>query len=202
MDKARALRDRVVSSEAEELILVDDEDREIGHDSKAQAHDGRGVLHRAFSLFIFNGAGELLLQQRSSRKRLWPLYWSNSCCSHPRRGENMELAIERRLAQELGLSSELRFLYKFKYHAQFDDLGAERELCWVYAGFANGAVHANATEVAAWRYIAPAELDLEVAQHPERFTPWLKLEWERIRRDFNGEIAELVEGRRREKAAP
>lgn len=201
MDKARALRDRVVSSEAEELILVDDEDREIGHDSKAQAHDGRGVLHRAFSLFIFNDAGELLLQQRSSRKRLWPLYWSNSCCSHPRRGENMEVAIERRLAQELGLSSELRFLYKFKYHAQFDDLGAERELCWVYGGFANGAVHANATEVAAWRYVAPAELDAEIARNPERFTPWLTLEWERIRRDFDAEIADLVRHRGRAKAA-
>lgn len=185
---SRALRDEVVSSDAEQLILVDDEDREIGHDSKADCHDGQGVLHRAFSLFVFNEAGELLLQKRSASKRLWPLYWSNSCCSHPRRGEVMEEAIHRRLEQELGLESDLEFLYKFKYQARYGELGAEHELCSVYAGHARGPVQANANEVAEWRYVRPAQLDIEIAHRAERFTPWLKLEWERIRREFAGSI--------------
>ncbi|MGH8494907.1 MAG: isopentenyl-diphosphate Delta-isomerase [Gammaproteobacteria bacterium] len=185
---SRALRDEVVSSDAEQLILVDTDDREIGHDSKAYCHDGAGVLHRAFSLFVFNDAGELLLQKRSASKRLWPLYWSNSCCSHPRRGEIMEDAIHRRLAQELGLESELEFLFKFRYQAKYGELGAENELCWVYAGNAKGPVHANVNEVAEWRYVRPAQLDIEIANRPERFTPWFKLEWKRLRNDFAGSI--------------
>src|SRR6185437_11810517 len=89
------------AADSELLILVDESDREIGQLSKAECHRGSGVLHRAFSLLIFNEAGELLLQQRSAHKRLWPLYWSNSCCSHPRRAESMETAIHRRLYEEL-----------------------------------------------------------------------------------------------------
>src|ERR1700761_6433167 len=85
------------SADADTLILVDEADREVGYMSKARCHDGRGILHRAFSLLIFNAEGQLLLQQRSAAKRLWPLYWSNSCCSHPRRFENMETAVQRRL---------------------------------------------------------------------------------------------------------
>ena len=88
---------RVVSSEAEELILVDEQDNETGYLSKAACHDGDGVLHRAFSVFLFNDRGELLLQQRSPSKRLWGGYWSNSCCSHPRRGESIQVATRRRL---------------------------------------------------------------------------------------------------------
>ena len=88
------------AAEIDSLILVDDADRELGYLSKAECHRGRGVLHRAFSLLIFNDAGELLLQQRSAAKRLWPLYWSNSCCSHPRRAETMEAATHRRLQEE------------------------------------------------------------------------------------------------------
>lgn len=79
-------QDAIVSFDTESLILVDDQDQEIGHQDKLSCHTGNGTLHRAFSLFIFNNAGELLLQQRSANKHLWPLHWSNSCCSHPRRG--------------------------------------------------------------------------------------------------------------------
>ena len=92
---------RIVSSESEQLILVDRDDNEIGYVSKADAHDGAGMLHRAFSLFLFNDAGELLLQQRAPEKRLWGGYWSNSCCSHPRRGESLDIATSRRLLDEL-----------------------------------------------------------------------------------------------------
>ena len=92
---------RVVSSESEELILVDAQDRPVGRSSKAAAHDGDGQLHRAFSVFLFNARGELLLQQRGREKRLWPGYWSNSCCSHPRIGESMEIATHEREIEAL-----------------------------------------------------------------------------------------------------
>ena len=97
---------RVVSRDDEQLILVDSDDRELGFLAKADAHVGVGTLHRAFSLFVFNPAGGLLLQQRAKGKRLWPGYWSNTCCSHPHRGETMDNAIHRRLHEELGLRTE------------------------------------------------------------------------------------------------
>src|SRR3569833_1174596 len=91
------------AADSEALILEDEADREVGHLSKAKCHDGPGVLHRAFSLLIFNDAGELLLQQRSPSKRLWPQYWLFCCCSHPRRAESMETATQRRLYEEIDL---------------------------------------------------------------------------------------------------
>ncbi|HVS02847.1 MAG TPA: isopentenyl-diphosphate delta-isomerase, partial [Thermoanaerobaculia bacterium] len=94
-----------VSFANEELILVDEDDREVGHLSKAEAHAGEGVLHRAFSVLLFDRRGNLLLQRRAGGKQLWPGYWSNSCCSHPRRGESMEVATRRRLAEELGVDA-------------------------------------------------------------------------------------------------
>jgi isopentenyl-diphosphate Delta-isomerase len=181
---------RVVSNDDEQLILVDSDDREIGFLAKAEAHLGSGLLHRAFSLFVFNPAGELLLQQRATGKRLWPGYWSNSCCSHPRRGEAMDHAIRRRLHEELGMTAELEFLFKFEYQAQYDAHCAEHELCWVYAGRTVDLPRANVHEIAAWRYVAPLELQVEIARTPETFTPWFKIEWARIVRTAN-ELAAL-----------
>src|ERR1700735_3099957 len=143
--------DEVAALDSEALILVDEADREVGHLSKSQCHDGQGVLHRAFSLLVFNGEGELLLQQRAASKRLWPLYWSNSCCSHPRRAEAMETAIHRRLHEELGLRCPLHFLFKFQYQAQFDAAGAENELCSVFIGRCTAEVKINRSEIHAWR---------------------------------------------------
>jgi isopentenyl-diphosphate Delta-isomerase len=181
-----------IAGEAEPLILVDEADREIGHMDKAQCHVGSGVLHRAFSLLIFNRSGELLLQQRSPAKRLWPLYWSNSVCSHPRRAESMESAIHRRLAEELGLSCPLHFLFKFQYHAQFDAAGAERELCSVYIGRCNGALSINRAEINAWRWVTPAALQAEMTgPHAARFTPWFRLEWERTWGEHRARVLNL-----------
>ena len=171
---------RVISSDDEQLILVDGDDREVGFLAKADAHLGRGILHRAFSLFVFNPAGELLLQQRAKGKRLWPGYWSNSCCSHPRRGEKMDSAIHRRLQEELDLNAELEFLFKFQYQTQYDAHGAEHELCWVYAGRSAERPRANVHEIAAWRYVTQQALQAEITCAPETFTPWFKLEWARI----------------------
>jgi isopentenyl-diphosphate delta-isomerase len=171
-------------ADADTLILVDEADREVGHMSKAQCHDGRGILHRAFSLLIFNAQGELLLQQRSASKRLWPLYWSNSCCSHPRRAESMETAIQRRLQEELGVRCPMQFLYKFQYQAQWDTEAAENELCSVYMGRTQSPIQADPGEIAGLRWVAPEQLLAELAQRRAgQFTPWFIMEWERIWRD-------------------
>ena len=179
--------------ESDALILVDEDDRDLGHLSKSLCHQGRGILHRAFSLFIFNAAGEVLLQQRSASKRLWPLYWSNSCCSHPRGSETMEAATQRRLREELGVSCPLRFLFKFQYQAQFDATGAEHELCSVFIGRCTTPIKVNSAELAAWRWIGPEALQSEISDPNNRsFTPWFLLEWGRIWHGFRSEVLSLT----------
>lgn len=181
----------VVSFDSEKLILVDTDDVEIGHLDKDKCHDGDGLLHRAFSLFVFNGEGKLLVQKRSAQKRLWPLYWSNSCCSHPRQGELMADAVERRLHQELGVRSELAFLYKFIYRERFGDRGAEYELCWVYIGKSDDPVRPNPNEIADWRYLSPQELDQDLRANPNSYSPWMRMEWETIQRDHAHQLSDI-----------
>lgn len=174
---------RIVSSEKEQLILVDENDVEMGHIDKQSAHDAKGLLHRAFSLFIFNPDGKLLMQQRSGDKRLWPNYWSNSCCSHPRRGETMQEATRRRLRDELNIDAELEFVYKFTYQASYDDLGAENELCWVYLGRTADVIVPNRNEIADTGWLSSSELQRKLEEKHARFTPWFKLEWQRLKAD-------------------
>jgi len=171
----------VVSFDDEPLVLVNDADEEIGFATKGRCHDGEGLLHRAFSVFLFSAEGEVLLQQRSGQKRLWPGAWSNACCSHPRQGETLEEALRRRLREELSLQTPIQFLFKFRYHARYETSGAERELCHVYAGLFTRQPAVNANEIAATTIMTAAALDIDVVTHPERYTPWLKLEWARLR---------------------
>ena len=168
---------RIVSSEAEELILVDENDVDIGFMSKAECHDGEGQLHRAFSVFLFNDMGKLLIQQRSQLKRLWPGYWSNTCCSHPRKGESMEIATQRRLYDELHVKSSLEFVYKFAYQADFGEAGSENELCHVYLGRIGGEVIPNEHEIDSVRFLSGQSLLEEFDTQPQVFTPWFKMEW-------------------------
>jgi isopentenyl-diphosphate delta-isomerase len=186
--------DPVFTADQDSLILVDEADRGVGHLSKVLCHEGRGILHRAFSLLIFNDSGELLIQQRSASKRLWPLYWSNSCCSHPRRAETMEAAVQRRLYEELGLRCPLHFLFKFQYQAQFDATGAENELCSVFIGRSTGPVKINSEEILASRWVAPEALQQELTAGAGNFTPWFVLEWGRIWRDHRAEVLDLLSG--------
>lgn len=180
---------RVVSSESEELILVDHDDNEIGYRSKADCHDGAGILHRAFSLFLFNDEGALLLQQRSAEKRLWPGFWSNSCCSHPRRGESLPVATMRRLSDELNISATLEFVYHFRYEAKFGEAGSENELCHVFLGRVDGEVQPNDSEIESTRFVTANKLDAELAEFPERFTPWFKKEWLELRQTYATQLA-------------
>jgi isopentenyl-diphosphate delta-isomerase len=165
------------------LILVDERDSEVGTLGKDACHDGEGVLHRAFSVFLFDDRGRVVLQQRAQGKRLWPGFWSNSCCSHPRPGEATQAAAERRIVEELAVRAPLTFLYQFVYQARFGTAGSEHELCHVFAGRVHSPLSVNPDEVAAWRFVAPRQLSDELRLQPERFTPWLKLEWAAIERD-------------------
>lgn len=183
---------RVVSSDREELILVDENDRELGTLSKGACHDGHGVLHRAFSVFLFDGSGRLLIQQRAAEKRLWPLFWANSCCSHPRAGEVMAEATVRRTREELGVAGTLEFVYKFTYQANYGELGAEHELCWVYIGRTRAdEVRPNPSEIAGWRFLEPAQVDALVADEDADVAPWFRMEWRELRRSHWDKVERL-----------
>jgi isopentenyl-diphosphate Delta-isomerase len=183
---------RIVSSESEELILVDEHDNEVGHLSKADAHEGAGVLHRAFSVFLFDDEGRLLLQQRAAAKRLWPGYWSNACCSHPRRGESLHVATSRRLQDELNIDVPLEFAYKFCYRAPFGEFGAEHELCHVYLGTAPLHIRPNENEIAAVKFVAADELERAFLTRPGDFTPWFKMEWRTLREEHAAQLGGYI----------
>jgi isopentenyl-diphosphate Delta-isomerase len=190
---SRARQALMSELDPEALVLVDESDRDIGFLSQRLCHEGRGVLHRAFSLLIFNDYGELLIQQRSASKRLWPMYWSNSCCSHPRAGESMDAATQRRMAEELGISCPLTYLYKFECQAQYDATGAEHELCSVYIGRWGGRIKVNSAEILDWRWVSPEALQREIStQGSSSFTPWFLEEWARIWRDHRPAVLSLV----------
>ena len=185
--------DNDIASDTDELlILVDRQDNELGFASKAECHTGSGLLHRAFSIFIFNSSGQVLLQQRSQDKELWNLYWSNSCCSHPRQGEQIENAAHRRVMEELSIDCELHYLYKFFYREPFEQKGSEHELCSVFVGRHDGKVSINITEIADWKFIDTKELSRSIDQCPEIYTPWLQSEWSELTKNYLGSINQAL----------
>jgi len=173
-------KEKIVSDPNEQLILVDSDDNEIGYSSKSECHKDLGLLHRAFSIFLFNSTGELLIQKRSIKKELWGQYWSNSCCSHPRKGEDLHEAAIRRVHQELSIECSLNFLYKFQYQENYTDSGSEHELCSVFYGLYDGTISCNENEIEDWRMISSTQLNEEIGQSNILYTPWLKLEWAEI----------------------
>jgi isopentenyl-diphosphate delta-isomerase len=173
---------------ADTLILVDEQDNETGSCEKVDCHLGQGKLHRAFSVFLFNPEGKVLIQQRNPNKMLWGGYWANSCCSHPRLGENTDDAAVRRIREELGVNCELQYLYKFVYHAEFGEVGSEYENCWVYAGHFDGQINIDTNEIADTRFVTPDELTVALETNGDIYSPWLKLEWARIRQDFLADL--------------
>ena len=173
-------KEKIVSDPNEQLILVDSDDNEIGYSSKSECHKDLGLLHRAFSIFLFNSTGELLIQKRSIKKELWGQYWSNSCCSHPRKGEDLHEAAIRRVQQELSIECGLNFLYKFQYQENYSDRGSEHELCSVFYGLYDGTISCNENEIEDWRMISSTQLNEEIGQPNILYTPWLKLEWAEI----------------------
>jgi isopentenyl-diphosphate delta-isomerase type 1 len=170
----------------EQVILVDEQDKEIGTAEKLQAHLA-GLRHRAFSIFIFRERPkfELLLQQRADNKYHSPGLWTNTCCSHPRPGEDILAAANRRLQEEMGLSVPLQSLGWFHYIAHFDNGLTENEVDHVFIGTTDiQQIALNPQEAQAYRWVDLADLTQEMDQHPERFTPWLKLALDLVKRRY------------------
>jgi len=184
-----------VSFATEELILVDSDDTVIGYRNKFQTHEGAGVLHRAFSAFLFNHRGQLLVHRRSLEKPLWPGFWTNSCCSHPRRGETIGSAVKRRIREELGIDAVATSVYKFEYQARYKNVGSEHELCHVYLARAigNEAISAHAEEVMEWRWLSLEEVDAWHTDSPEELTPWFRQEWSALRTRYGAQLEQFVQ---------
>ncbi len=158
----------------EEVILVDENDKEIGLMEKMEAHE-KALLHRAFSVFVFNKKGELLLQQRALHKYHSGGLWTNTCCSHPRKGEQVIQSAHRRLMEEMGFDCELELKHKFIYKAPFTNGLTEHELDYIFTGEYEVAPNPNPDEVASFRWIEMAQLQKEIEEHPENFTVWFRI---------------------------
>ena len=163
----------------EHVILVDRVGREIGTEEKLKAHR-EGKLHRAFSIFIFNRLGELLLQKRSKTKYHSGGLWTNTCCSHPRLGESDYCAARRRLNEEMGFDCELTELFSFIYHAELENSLFEHELDFVFVGRYDGQPVPNPDEVDDWKWMDVEKLRREVRENPERYTYWFRLILNRV----------------------
>jgi isopentenyl-diphosphate delta-isomerase len=161
---------------ADELvILVDNQDNETGVQDKLSVHQ-RGLLHRAFSVFVFNTKNELILQQRADGKYHSPGLWTNTCCSHPKPGEKTIDACKRRLMEEMGMEcGNLEFSFSFMYKCKFSNGLTEHEFDHVYLGYTDDLPILNYAEVKEWKYISLIELEKEMKSHPEKFTEWLKI---------------------------
>lgn len=160
-------------STKEQVVLVDENDHPIGVMEKLEAHE-KGLLHRAFSILLFNSNKELLIQQRAATKYHSPLLWTNACCSHPRPDESLESAVSRRLQEELYLSASTSKVGQFIYKADFENGLTEYELDHVFVGLTNVTPEINMKEANAYRWIGLYELKTEIENNPDNFTFWFK----------------------------
>ena len=158
----------------EHVILVDSEDNELGTMEKMEAHR-KGVLHRAFSVLLFNSKGEMLLQKRSAAKYHSAGLWTNTCCSHPKPNESLASAVQRRLLEEMGINTQPAFAYKFQYRVDLDNDLIEHELDHVYMGLFNGEPAINSKEAESWKFINVNDLKEDAVKNPNNYTYWFKL---------------------------
>jgi isopentenyl-diphosphate delta-isomerase len=158
----------------ENVILVNQEDEQIGLMAKLEAHE-KAVLHRAFSVFVLNNKNEIMLQQRAQHKYHSPLLWTNTCCSHQREGETNIQAGTRRLYEEMGFETGLKELFHFIYKAPFDNGLTEHELDHVMIGYYNDNPKINTEEVENWKWMGIEDVRKDMQSHPEIYTVWFKI---------------------------
>lgn len=163
----------------EQVILVDENDVKIGLMPKMEAHE-KGLLHRAFSVFVFNDKNELMLQQRASEKYHSPNLWTNTCCSHQRDGESSISAGKRRLKEEMGFETELKEATTFTYKAPFDNGLTEHEFDHILVGEYNESPIINPEEVADWKWMSLEAIKQDIAEKPEIYTAWFKIIFEKF----------------------
>jgi isopentenyl-diphosphate delta-isomerase len=162
-----------------DVILVNESDQEVGRCEKMLAHE-EGLLHRAFSIFLFNAEGEMLLHRRALGKYHSGGLWTNACCSHPMPGVAIEYTLQEKLQQEMGIQCPLQFAFSFLYKAQLDNNLIEHELDHVYIGQFNGAPQPNPEEVADWRYFSISEISNLMISQPQMFTEWFKIAFQQV----------------------
>jgi isopentenyl-diphosphate delta-isomerase len=163
-----------------EVILVNENDEPIGKMEKMEAHR-RGVLHRAFSVFIFDKQGRMLLQRRAMNKYHSGGLWTNACCSHPKPGEVTIDAARKRLKEEMGFETEIKPLFTFTYNAEFENGLIEHEFDHVFTGVYSGDITPDKHEVMDFRYASMDEIQTELQHHPEIFTAWFKIAYPNLR---------------------
>jgi len=166
-------------NQQEFVILVNEQDEEIGILEKMEAHE-KALLHRAFSVFVFNAKHEMLLQRRALSKYHSAGLWTNTCCSHPRPGEAVADAARRRLKEEMGLETPLRYKTQFIYKAPFDNGLTEHELDHVFTGTTNTNPVINPEEVDTYKWMSVEDIKLAIQQQPEQFTAWFIIAMQKI----------------------
>lgn len=172
----------------EEVILVNERNDETGVMEKLEAHR-KGVLHRAFSIFIFNNKNEMLLQQRAANKYHSPSLWTNACCSHPMPGEITEAAALRRLKEELGFETPLHYIFDFTYKETFENGLTEHEFDHVYTGVYNGDINFNSAEVQEVCYRSFDDIESAMQLNPNKFTAWFRIVFPMIKKWKNETVA-------------
>lgn len=164
----------------EQVILVNESDEEVGFMEKMEAHE-KALLHRAFSVFVFNSSGELLLQQRASEKYHSANLWTNTCCSHPRPGETVAQAADRRLMEEMGFRTPLQKAFDFVYKAPFDNGLTEHEFDHVFIGTHDGKIEMNRLEVQAYAFRSFETIETMIQTCPEQFTSWFLIAFPKVK---------------------
>jgi isopentenyl-diphosphate delta-isomerase len=170
-------------SEKEYVVLVDVKDKPIGTMEKMEAHV-KGVLHRAFSVFIFNEDGELMLQQRAFSKYHTPGLWTNTCCSHPREGEKTDDAAHRRILEEMGFDCEFEEAFTFTYKADVGQGLTEHEFDHVFIGRSNITPIINPEEVNDWKYMKLEDIKSDIQTNPSSYTVWFKIAFDEVMDHF------------------
>ena len=163
-----------------QVILVTKDNQVIGTSPLLKAHQNPPQLHRAVSILIFTTDNKLLLQKRSKHKPLWPLYWSNTCCTHPQVSETNLKAASRRLKQEMGISTKLKYQYTFEYQAKYNHKLSEHEIDAVFFGFTNQKPKLNQKEAVNFKYLSIKEIVKDLKAKPDQYTPWFKLIMKKI----------------------
>lgn len=168
-----------LTSKKEFVVLVDANDNDIGTMEKMEAHE-KAVLHRAFSIFLFNTKGEMLIHQRAFSKYHTPGLWTNACCSHPRMGETLQQATSRRLREEMGMEAEIHKIFHFLYKADVGQGLIEHEVDHVFVGATDVLPNINREEVETYAYINLDELRTDIKLHAEKYTAWFKIAFDRV----------------------
>lgn len=167
----------------EDIILVDNLDNITGYGEKMDVHR-KGMLHRAFSVFIFNSEGQMLLQRREKSKYHSGGLWTNTCCSHPAKGETIEEAAVRRLYEEMGFKCKLKKIFSFTYKAEFNEELYEHEYDHVFIGIYNNDPEPDFSEVMDWKWVNPDDIEKDLQNHPDQYTYWFRICFKKVEEFF------------------